>query len=284
MTHTAFKILIVACFALFLQSCDTTKMLPLPVAKNLPVNFTLGNPSNAETNISTPTNYLIEVPQYALAYNNTRNIPTWVSWHLDSKSRGSADRTNDFRPYDQLPAAWYHVSNTDYSNSGFDRGHNCPSADRTASVTDNSNTFYMVNMIPQAPNHNQHTWNDLEGWTRTQLDNGNECYVIMGNYGEGGTGSKGYKTKIGPDNNITVPKSIWKIIVILPEGENDLARITTSTRVVAVDIINQNDVDKAAWQTYRTSVDAIEKATGLNLLSELPDAVENVLEAKIDNQ
>jgi endonuclease G, mitochondrial len=283
MNFSWYKTVVFAIFAIFLQSCDTTKSLPTPVASNLPVNFTLGNPSKAATDITKPTNYLIEVPQYALAYNNTRNIPTWVSWHLDSKSRGSADRTNDFRPY-ALPSTWHRVSTTDYSNSGFDRGHNCPSADRTASTEDNSNTFYMTNIIPQAPNHNQHTWNDLEGWTRSQLDNGNECYVIMGNYGEGGTGSKGYKTKIGPDNNITVPKSIWKVIVILPEGENDLARITANTRVVSVDIVNANDVDKENWQYYRTSVDAIEKATGLDLLSELPDAIENILEAKVDNQ
>ena len=49
------------------------------------------------------------------------------------------------------------VSSTSYSGSGFDRGHNCPSADRTGSVADNTATFLISNMMPQAPRNNQQT-------------------------------------------------------------------------------------------------------------------------------
>ncbi len=39
----------------------------------------------------------------------------------------------------------------------------------------------------------------------------------------------------------------------------------------------------STWGFYRTSVDAIEASTGLDLLSNLPDALEASLEAAVDN-
>ena len=53
------------------------------------------------------------------------------------------------------------MGSTSYSGSGFDRGHNCPSADRTGSTADNTATFLMTNMMPQAPTNNQQTWAHL---------------------------------------------------------------------------------------------------------------------------
>lgn len=81
--------------------------------------------------------------------------PNWVAWHLQSEDMGSAPRQDDFRSDNTLPSAWYRVVSTSYSGSGFDRGHNCPSADRTSTIAANSSTFYMTNMIPQAPTLNQ---------------------------------------------------------------------------------------------------------------------------------
>ena len=69
-----------------------------------------------------------------------------------------------------------------------------PSADRTATVTDNSATFFMTNMIPQAPRNNQGAWATLEGYCRSMLSGGYEIYVISGGYGIGGSGSNGFAT------------------------------------------------------------------------------------------
>nr|WP_245652319.1 DNA/RNA non-specific endonuclease [Rufibacter tibetensis] len=167
-----------------------------------------------------------------------------------------------------------------YSGSGFDRGHNAPSADRTRTIEDNSATFLMTNMIPQAPNNNQQTWARLEDYTRDLVQAGNEVYVIMGSYGVGGTGSMGPKTTID-NRRVTVPSQIWKVIVVLPEGEDDVSRITTSTRVIAVNTPNTNSVNPS-WGSYRISVDAIEAATGYDLLSNLPNNIEATLEGKTD--
>src|SRR5207237_4141408 len=129
------------------------------------------------------------------------------------------------------PDGWYQVQSTSYVGSGFDRGHNCPSADRTSTLENNSATFYMTNMMPQAPNNNQKTWADLENYTRTFITTGYEVYVIAGSYGIGGTGSLGGVTTTLDNGRVTVPNRCWKVVVILPVGDNDVSRINASTRV-----------------------------------------------------
>lgn len=241
-------------------------------------NLAMGNPSGANTSYS---NYLVQKSQYALSYNSYRGTPNWVSWHLSSAWVGTAPRQDDFRADNSLPSNFYKVQSTDYTNSGFDRGHNCPSADRTGSTTDNSATFLMSNMIPQAPNNNQRTWANLENYCRTLISQGNELYVIMGSYGTGGDGSNGYKTTLA-NGKVTVPNRIWKVIVVLPVGTNDAARVTSSTRVIAIDTPNSNSVS-SDWGSYRTTVDAIEAKMGYNLLSNVSSSVQSVIEARMDN-
>jgi endonuclease G, mitochondrial len=241
-------------------------------------NMLLGNPSQAAA--SKPNNYLVDKGYYILSYNNSTRIANWVSWHLDANAIGTADRQDDFRPDASLPSGWYKVDDSSYSGSGFDRGHNCPSADRTSSVAANSATFLMTNMIPQAPNNNRQTWANLEDYARTLVSAGNEVYIVMGTYGSGGTGSNGYATTID-QGRIVVPAYIWKVLVVIPQGNNDLARINSSTRVIAVNTPNSQSVS-SNWRNYRTSVNAIEQATGYDILSNLSESLQTVLEVKID--
>jgi len=245
-------------------------------------NLAFGNPSGATTSTSNENNYLMVKTYYTLSYNRSRATPNWVSWYVGPTTLGSAARQDDFRADTSLPSGWYQVGSSSYSGSGFDRGHNCPSADRTSTVAANSATFLMSNMIPQAPNNNQQAWANLENYTRTLVDGGYETYVIMGNYGTGGTGSNGTATTVD-NGRVTVPARVWKVIVVIPQGSNDVSRVTTSTRVIAVNLPNINTVG-SAWASYRTSVDAIEAATGYNLLSALPDNIENALESSTDSR
>ena len=271
------------CLSIFLFSCSKADIPEEPTIAppNTSVHLTMGNPSGATMDISYPFNYLMVKPQYALSYHRDKGTPNWVSWHLDKSWIGSTPRQDDFRSDVSLPSGWYRVQATDYSNSGFDRGHNAPSADRTKTVEDNAATFLMTNMIPQAPENNQQTWANLESYCRRLAQEGNELYIIMGNYGTGGTGSLGFKTTIANDK-VTVPSRIWKVIVILPQGEDDAARVTLTTRVITVDTANNSNIS-SSWGTYRTSVDAIESATGYNLLSNVTEGIQGVIESKIDN-
>jgi endonuclease G len=139
----------------------------------------------------------------------------------------------------------------------------------------------MTNMIPQAPVNNQQTWANLENYTRTLVSAGNEVYVIMGCYGSGGTGSAGTFSTIN-GGKVTVPNRIWKVVVVITNGTDDLNRVTSSTRVIAINTPNENTTS-SDWKTYRTSVDAIEAATGYNLLSSISSTIQTTIESKVDN-
>jgi endonuclease G len=246
-------------------------------------NLLLGNPSGATSDPSNTTNYLLIHPQFATGYNAQRGIPVWTSWHVGRTDlTKAAPRQDDFRPDPALPRQFYQVTPKSYAGSGFDKGHNCPSGDRTASLDDNSATFLMSNMVPQASQNNQQTWAHLEEYTRSQVTSGQEAYVVMGSYGRGGTGKNGPASTID-QGRVTVPAHIWKVVVFLPEGANDLQRIAAGqARVLAIDTPNDNN-SNPDWQQYLTSIDKIEAASGLDILSALPSATQAQLQKLVDS-
>jgi endonuclease G len=246
-------------------------------------NMAMGNPSGATTNTANTTNYLMVKTQYTLAYNSSKGMANWVSWHLSAAWLGNTPRCDCFTGDNTLPAGYYKAVTSNYTNTGFDRGHMCPSADRNLNATDNAATFLMTNITPQAPHLNQITWADLEDYCRTLANSGNELYIISGGYGTGGSGSNGGTTNTIASGNINVPSHFWKVIVVLPNGNNDVSRVTTSTRVIAVDMPNNQNVNAHTWGYYRTSVDAIELATGYNFLSNVSTSIQNVIETQVDN-
>ncbi|MGE3822760.1 MAG: DNA/RNA non-specific endonuclease [Bacteroidia bacterium] len=255
--------------------------IPVPTRDN---NMAMGNPSNAVTSISSPNNYLLVKSQYALSYNNSKGIANWVSWHLSTAWQGDAPRCNYFVSDNTLPSTFFKATSSHYTNTGFDRGHLCNSEDRDANHADNQATFLMTNIFPQAPINNQRTWLSVETYGRTLTLQGYEVYIIAGGYGSGGTGWNGGVTYTIANGQITVPSRVWKVMLILPVGNNDVNRVTTSTRVIAVDMPNNQTVSSQNWAYYRVSVDYIEAQTGYNILSNLPDNIENVIEATVDSQ
>lgn len=237
-------------------------------------NMLLGNPSGADSTSTNKDNHLFNQHYYIESYSETQGKPNWTAWHLGNDDIGSSGRGDDFAAWAGLPAGWYLVRASDYSNSGYERGHNCPSADRTSTVNANDATFLMTNMMPQTAANNEHTWGNLENDTRSLVQNGNEAYIYCGSYGNAGTIDNGH---------VTVPTNTWKIVVILPKGDNDISRITAATRVIAVNIPNTNSVN-ADWKQYIVTVDDIEKATGYSFFSTITDsAVRDALKSKKDS-
>jgi endonuclease G, mitochondrial len=236
------------------------------------VHLTLGNPTKATASTSKPNNFLLIKPEYVLSYNRSRGGPNWVSWHLDRSDLGAEDRSNNFRPDADLPATW-RIPPTAYRNTGYDRGHLCPSGDRTTTHPVNSATFVMSNMLPQEGDINRFGWAQFEIYVRSQIKKGREAYIIAGGYGT-------KKTIFG--GRVSVPTNFWKIVVFLPEGDNDISRINMQTKVVAIDMPNEEGLSEDSWREYLTSVDQIQSKTGYDFLSEVPLAVQNIIEARTD--
>jgi DNA/RNA endonuclease G (NUC1) len=236
----------------------------------------LGNPTNATTNTANENNYLMVKPQYTLSYNRSRAIANWVGWRIDSSWLGTAPRQDDFRADTDLPAGWYRVQDGDYSGSGFDRGHMVASADRTRSIPDNSATFLMTNIIPQLPANNQGPWADFEDYLRTLVNAGNELYIFSGGHGSAGTIAGG---------QIAVPAVTWKVVLVIPNGDNDLSRIDKSVRAIAIVIPNQAPVGTSdPWRQYRKTIKYVEGLTGYDFFSLLPANTQQLLKQKRDRQ
>ncbi|MFK7049455.1 Nuclease precursor [Flavobacterium columnare] len=238
----------------------------------------LGNPSKA--NQEDYNNYLLGKENYTLSYNNKKGTPNWTSWHLDYRNLGSTSRANDFRADTGLNGSFFLVSPTHYKDSGFDRGHMCPSADRTNTFQANSETFLMTNMVPQSPKNNQQTWEGLEERLRQFVRNDDkEVYIIAGPYGQGGTGKNGGVTKFLANGKICVPSSTWKIAVILDEGNDDLTRIDENTTIIAIDVPNNQNIDRD-WKKYIVKVSDIEQKTGFSFFSSMTSTLAKKLKAK----
>ena len=236
----------------------------------------LGNPSNATPDIANENNYLMVKPQYSLSYNRSRATANWVAWRLDSTWIGTAPRQDDFRPDPALPDGWYRVVPEDYSGLIYDRGHMVPSGDRTRSIPDNSSTFLMTNIIPQHPDNNQGPWNDFENYLRTLVTGGaRELYIFSGGIGNAGTVAQG---------RITLPTHTWKIVLVLPTGDNDLERISKQTRTIAILIPNSPVNRNAGWRAFRTNVDGIEGLTGYDFFSEVPKITQELIERRRDRE
>ncbi len=244
-------------------------------------HLALGNPSNATPD--DPTNYLLTRPEYALSYNRAKNTANWVSWHLSNRWKGDAKRSPGFAPDEALPAGFYRVETRDYSGSGFDRGHLCPSDDRDFSPLENAATFRLTNIIPQAPANNQGPWRELEEYARTLAARGSELYIVAGPAGQGGTGTNGPATTIGRGaQQIVVPRWTWKIVAVVPRGATTAA-LPVPTRVIAIQMPNDQSVEHHHWGEYRVSVAEIEKLTGYDFFRFLPKDAQRTLETRADD-
>lgn len=222
--------------------------------------------------------YVISRTQYVLSYNRYTACANWVAWNMNASWVGSAARQDDFRADPLIPSGYPVVSETEYSGSGYDRGHLCPSADRTASVEDNSATFFMSNMIPQKPNLNRYLWESLEEYCRVTLSQGEnrELYILAGGIYQNPWATVNNAGKIG------IPTHTWKIIVVLDRGQG-LAHVTTSTRVIAVKM-QQDVVSPYNWREHRVTVDQLEAETGYNFLNLVPAGVQSVIESRVDTE
>jgi endonuclease G len=241
---------------------------------SISIHTTMGIPSPSST--SDWNSYLSVKSGYVISYNSGRKVPNWVSWELNASYLGSTPRQDTFRQDDTLPSNMPQASLADYSGSGYDRGHMCPSGDRTLTVTANSQTFYLTNMVPQAANNNQGPWNDLENYARSLAQNGKELFIIAG-----GTFSAG---SLSVGSGVKVPDKTFKVIVVLDAPGQGVSSVTTSTRVIAILIPNNNSISASTpWRNFRVSVDSIEALTGQDYLSDVDPSIQSVIEARVDN-
>jgi DNA/RNA endonuclease G (NUC1) len=252
---------------------------PALAAIDATLQMQLGNPSGAIADTNNHNHYLIQRTVEAIDYSDNLGEPIWASWDLTASDVGSSGRSSTYYTDTNLPADFYHVTTTDYNGVGdidFNRGHLCPSEDRTDNTNDNKIVFFMSNIMPQSGPNNQGVWGNFEDYCRTLLTN-QELLIICG--------PSGFGTNTIPSGKAYIPSNTWKVVVCVPLGSGTaLSRITATNRVIAISVPNVTNGLSSAWQTYLTSPHRIEQDTGFTFFTALPAGIAAVFRLEVDGQ
>jgi len=251
----------------------------VPATIDATLQMQLGNPSGAITDTNNHDHFLIQRTVEAIDYSDNLGEPNWTAWDLTAPDIGTNDRSPVFFTDTNLPANFHRVNPGDYTGSDYDRGHMCPSADRTDTRADNDLVFFMSNIIPQAPDNNQGIWGNFESYCRSlvQSSNNYELLIICGPSGFN-------SAKINTNGYVSIPQYVWKIVVVVPPGAGSATnRITTTNRVIALKVPNTNGVS-TTWEDFITSANQIQVDTGYTFFTALPPAVAAALRSKVDGQ
>lgn len=117
---------------------------------------------------------------YIVFYNINRQIPALVAWNLTKKNLGQWHRPANvsFRQDADCPKPRAKAQN--FVNTGYQRGHLCPSADRSADNAQMRATFVMSNVAPMTAVLNTVQWAQAEDYSRCLARYGHECHMMAG--------------------------------------------------------------------------------------------------------
>ena len=197
---------------------------------------------------------------YTVSYNPTTRIPNWVAWQLTAEhADGRFKRAGiPFMEDEDVPMP--RANTFDYNQSGFDRGHMCPSADCKWSEQAQRDCFLLTNICPQSHSLNAGDWNEMEQQCRAWAGRYGSISIVCGPI----LFNQRHKT-IGR-NKITVPEAFFKVVLCM-EGTPK-----------AIAFIYRNRPGNRPKGDYVNSVDEVERITGIDFFPSLPDDVETAVE------
>lgn len=211
--------------------------------------------------LPTHTGEIIKHKNYILSYSEKYEQAQWVAYELSSnETRSIIKRADNFRPDKTVRTGSANLN--DYRGSGYDRGHLAPAADMGFSAAAMSESFYMSNMSPQKPSFNRGIWKNLETQVRNWARAYNKIYVVTGAVLKKGLPCIG-------KNKVAIPEQYYKIVFREKAGKSNI-----------IAFLMDNKKSEKPLNSFVVSVDKIEKLTGLNFFPQLPDGVENKLEAQ----
>ena len=222
-----------------------------------------GRWDNLELGVPGKCDQVIDREGYALGYVEAWEQPAWVAYRLTKAEVLSrkASRQDAFKPDPVVVSGSADLS--DYKGSGYDRGHLAPAGDMHWSERTMDESFFMSNMSPQNPAFNRGAWARLEQVVRRFAFSEGSVFVVTGPIV-----SEDDKT-IG-SNGVKVPGKFYKVIY----------DETPPQKMIA--FVLPNKATNKPLDGYVTSVDEVERVTGLDFFSALPTEVQERLESKSD--
>ncbi len=207
---------------------------------------------------------LLKRMAYTLSFNRETNQPNWVAWCLeDSETDGNIRRREEFLADTDIPLP-HRVEPSDYSYSGYDRGHMAPAADMKFDAQAMRECFYMSNICPQTHELNAGAWSKLEKACRRWAEKFGEVYIVCGPIFY-----KGKHKSIGKNLVIPVPDAFFKCVYGVNNGTPQ-----------AIGFVMKNNASKQNMNASAMTVDEVEEITGMDFFPNLPDKTEYKVESE----
>lgn len=214
-----------------------------------------------------------EVLNYCLEYDYTKHHSRWVAFIFDNTTiqRNTSRPPEDpFMPDPKLLN--YTQNSSDYSGSGYTRGHLVASADRLFSREANDQTFYYSNISPQSYNFNVGIWAEIEKAVRkfTESNTLSDTIFVV----KGGTIADNQTLGTIGANKIAIPKYYYMAI---------LAKKHEVYKSIGFYLEHKKYYAPHNLTKYTVSIDELEEKTSINFFHNLPDAIENEVEKQHNN-
>lgn len=205
---------------------------------------------------------LVRHQYYILSYLEKHEQAQWVAYSLGAADlRGQIGRTDDYREDPAIRTGSAEL--TDYSGSGYDRGHLAPAGDMKRSYEAMSESFFLSNMSPQLNAFNGGVWNRLENEVRSIAQRMGMLYVVTGPVLRDAE-----RKQIGA-NRVSVPSAYYKVLYA-PEQQEAIAFLVP------------HEASRQDLGTFIVSIDSVEKVTGIDFWASMVDSLEQQLEASPD--
>lgn len=214
------------------------------------------------------------VRNYSMWYDAQNRIASWVAYPLYSAIIGSGSRTEAFDYDPKVPERDQAVLFKSYGVSGYDRGHQLPSADRVSSDNANKTTFYFTNMTPQNSDLNQNVWAKLEGKVRDWAKACDTLYVVTGAVLKVNSTDEITYLKDNNGASVAVPKGYYKVLLRYNKSES------TNGGYSAIGFWYENKAygNVVPSASDIKSVREIETMTGFNFFKNLSTTISEVVE------
>lgn len=112
---------------------------------------------------------VVSKAEYWSVWNVATQTPAQVYYVLHHDDLGSSKRCPNWRFIKDIDTPFMIVKHSDYTNSGYHRGHMCPAKDRSMTEHSMKETFCMSNVAPQTPSLNMGAWKQTEDWIRGEV-------------------------------------------------------------------------------------------------------------------
>ena len=206
---------------------------------------------------------LLQRTGYITSYNTQTRCPDWVAWHLTADHTSGSYKRSGMKFHEDEDVPTPRATHMDYMNSGYDRGHMCPSGDNKWSAQAQQDCFLLTNICPQNHQLNSGLWNDLEMRCRTWANRMGDLYIVCGPIW-----GKEHR-KIGR-NKVAVPEGFFKAV------------LCTNGRAKAVGFCCPNSNIRGTIDDYAMSIDELEELTGLDFFYQLDSKTQQRIEAQYD--